>query len=644
MSERRRSILTGNQLKVNKGKQTDKPELQRLTNMVNEVRDYKLNKDKALKKKLERTNGDFTVSETGGGLSIKMNTALYELFKYASDIFFTSEEIECSVKRIPVHDERGSLVETKYKLSTGRMSIYTANLYHTMCSCLVNGKQSRRFIDDDLHKIISIVGSSISESGLTVSELNASIKQNLVNVLNKRSMENDESGDDISAYHDTIQSVQFEPTTEDELTTDTIPKVIDITDQGPSNTHKIDQVERVDDADDIKQGNYCNLLKVVEEIKVIVDDLNDKVERHIQNTTNMFSQVRDEMTSIKRQMQCNDRHLNDHIDGVNAVAVDVKDAVSATNDSLVRRLQALSDTVKTISLHLDQEKPGSSSQTQNKARRRVNIDDNIGIQPVREVPTVVDEVEIQPREYTPNRTLLIGDSILKGVQKRGLHDMVEICRSGGARIQDVMDKVRELDMTQYKNVVVYVGGNDASSGQPIPTIRTSLQRLVHILQQHQCHIYLCTACPRRDVDVTAYNSMVHQIQEETGVYCIDCYTPFVYGDGRPAGHYYVRDGIHLSVSGSKTLVYTINKTLGIIKQRRQRTQQPEPTSPETYRGSPYNARRSQNRNRFVTDNYPEVQPGRRQRTWDDGQENLRQWSNTSERQLAAGRYPHYNRH
>ena len=55
-----------------------------------------------------------------------------------------------------LQDKTGAVVETQYKVTPGKTSIYTLNLYHKTSSCLVNGKNVQLFSDTDFPGIIHI--------------------------------------------------------------------------------------------------------------------------------------------------------------------------------------------------------------------------------------------------------------------------------------------------------------------------------------------------------------------------------------------------------------------------------------------------------------------------------------------------------
>lgn len=613
----------------------DKPEVKKLSQQVEEVREYKLNKDNALKKKLTNTQRDFDVKETGGGIRIKMSTAMYEAFRYACEMFFSSTNLTCSITKIPVHDENGHLVESKYKLSTGQSSVYTANLYHTTCSCLVNGKQCKQFMDEDLKTIISMIDEELSKSGLSLDQLNADMKQVLEDVLKQKTPNVADNRGEDNSQRALTSSVSVSETIPDP---DPVEQPVDVMEDHTTPDVSPTRESEVK-CDSVDMSRLIDILteltKSVQEVKTSIEVLDVKLDKHILNSQNVYGQIKDEIVSVKRRIECKDTQLTGHIDDVNSVAIHIKAGVDDANQTLRRQFQSLTDAVKSISLRMDREIKHSRDHKQTTNAPTI-------VPTIRQdVVTTEEESMTQTQSTKSDRTLLIGDSILKGVQKTGLSDKIDISRSGGARINDVIDRLQDLDLTLYHNAIIYVGGNDASSRQSHDTTCADLKRLVQTLQDHRSRVYICTVCPRRDVNVQAFNTDVQRVSEETGASVIDCYNPFVYGDGNQIGHYYMRDGIHLSVQGSKTLVFTINKAVKIIKPKQPRMTRYNPSPPSQYARSPRYDRTTPNRGRNV-DYRQSTFPARRSIVWDDGTKHNRTWQ-YPHRQSQA-RYMSYDKH
>ena len=91
-------------------------------NKANEQRDYSLNLQGAINKKLQATNNEeFVVTTTGGGIKFILNTGTYEVFKLATEAFFKTESTsKITYKQETVTDTQNLCVETRYKASQGR--------------------------------------------------------------------------------------------------------------------------------------------------------------------------------------------------------------------------------------------------------------------------------------------------------------------------------------------------------------------------------------------------------------------------------------------------------------------------------------------------------------------------------------------
>ena len=220
-------------------------------------------------------------------------------------------------------------------------------------------------------------------------------------------------------------------------------------------------------------------------------------------------------------------------------------------------------------------------------------------------PTTIDldmeETEYEPEENlsaagrnmserSSKKTLLVGSSILKGINTKGLHNDVTVSTNRGAGTQHILTKLTTMDLKPYQNVVVYIGGNDISSNKSEEQSARNLRNIIeHVIGQQGCKLYLCTLCPRKDADVVPINDYIKQLAEMYGIQLINIYSSFVYENGKTVKGQYLRDEIHLNRTGSSILVRVINNSVQIIKPnrssspRRQRMPYSIPTTPNTQR-------------------------------------------------------------
>ena len=170
-------------------------------------------------------------------------------------------------------------------------------------------------------------------------------------------------------------------------------------------------------------------------------------------------------------------------------------------------------------------------------------------------------------ERQMSQILIIGDSILSGVNRKGLVQGIE-CRSiPGATMDTLTEKIKLYDLSKFTDIVVYIGGNDSSRNTDIEYFEEKYEQfLSYVKEKNQTgKIYLCTPCPRGDTDVSDINDVIFRLCEEHEVMCISTNAAFYDKHNTLRTHFYKeRDNIHLSRSGVKRLLGTINQTLHIV--------------------------------------------------------------------------------
>ena len=168
------------------------------------------------------------------------------------------------------------------------------------------------------------------------------------------------------------------------------------------------------------------------------------------------------------------------------------------------------------------------------------------------------------------RTLIIGDSILKGINTRGLKNGIKICARGSGKIGDMWEEISVYDLTSFAHVIICVGGNDSSSKVNIKAFEESYDQLISFIKSaiKDCAVYLSKIIPRGDTDVTEFNNSFQRLSDhwkEHQVKCIENTSKmFFYRNGMPSARYYSHHGIHLSRSGIKRLVDALNRHIYIV--------------------------------------------------------------------------------
>lgn len=163
--------------------------------------------------------------------------------------------------------------------------------------------------------------------------------------------------------------------------------------------------------------------------------------------------------------------------------------------------------------------------------------------------------------------LLIGDSLISAINSKGL--VQNVFRNGipGASIREVFNQIKVFDLKKFSHVVIYIGGNDASSGSDPELFEEIYDQVVqHImLVNSECKIILCNIIPRGDTSVADMNEVIKQLSEQHGTTFIDLDRAFHDSHGKVIERYFVADCIHLSSSGIKRLLGAISKEIKVVK-------------------------------------------------------------------------------
>ena len=165
-----------------------------------------------------------------------------------------------------------------------------------------------------------------------------------------------------------------------------------------------------------------------------------------------------------------------------------------------------------------------------------------------------------------NQILLIGDSLISSVNPKGLTSNVVKNGISGGNIDKVSTQIKVYDIRKFSHVIVYVGGNDASNGTDIEYFEEMFDQVIQHIKgaNHQCKIILCTSCPRSDTSTSDVNDIIQTLAQHHNISFINQNKAFHDRHGHIIAGYYDTDGIHLSPSGVKRLLGTINREVTIV--------------------------------------------------------------------------------
>lgn len=166
------------------------------------------------------------------------------------------------------------------------------------------------------------------------------------------------------------------------------------------------------------------------------------------------------------------------------------------------------------------------------------------------------------------KTLLIGDSLLSGVNVKGLKSYVHCQPIPGATINKVKEKISMYDLNQFKDIIIYCGGNDSAESENSDNFKTAYEQLLQDIKNKNpdCKLYLCNSCPRGDTDTRGYNIVIKTLAESLGHGFVNAYDAFYDSNDELRTKFYgVRDWIHLSSPGTRRLLGTIHRAIPIVE-------------------------------------------------------------------------------
>ena len=181
----------------------------------------------------------------------------------------------------------------------------------------------------------------------------------------------------------------------------------------------------------------------------------------------------------------------------------------------------------------------------------------------REQPSTAPTPHEEPK---PKNTLLIGASILKGIQTWGLHSNVRVKTLRGAHLPRIRRELDETRLDNIGNIVIQAGGNDASSGRSLDEIKTNFSEIIQDIQRRAPHVHIFVSQvlprvksirvkPRVKLDIAPVNDVINSVCAEFGATVIES-TKSIW---KVCPKFYMADDLHLSDAGTAQLLKVYEK-------------------------------------------------------------------------------------
>ena len=297
--------------------------------------------------------------------------------------------------------------------------------------------------------------------------------------------------------------------------------------------------------------NISALMDMIHSLQGEVDKLTKEVNKLVQQATTSFSQSNDttKLSSAGDKSNCE----NDQNEGGTGNEIAIIDSFAHVQDPN-QRGSFTSDDIRLTST------PGPMPVRQESCV--VQSSPSSSNSHPRSHPVPKPSVPAQ----TAKKSLLIGDSIICGINKEGLKEHVYQHGISRATVKTILDEIKMYDLQQFSHVVIYVGGNNASNKSDIETFEHQYgQLLKHIKERSDSRIILVNSCPRADTDTSAVNRVIRRLSEYHNTELVDAYKAFYDNSAKLIKRFYSSDSIHLSDSGTRRLLGSINEKLEIVE-------------------------------------------------------------------------------
>jgi len=549
---------------------------------------YNLNQNVAMIKKFQATRReDFVFEETEGGIKMLLSAGAFELLKMATFNFYTRSVDNYSYQKTISKDQSGNTVEMRYRAFKGKVHLYTLNIYTTRCTCLVNGKSANYFIKVDLPSMLDYIEDQLTQGNASIADVNDTIRLWIRDYFKitadapesktscDREIQQSDSPLTIIADINVVQDLSKQNTLP------TLPCEYKITENNLDQSSSEESNEPVASTQEISalQLNTCSSTgadKIVSDMKSEFAKLADTVQEQLSQMHGMIALVKDEIQSVKHLITVHSQVASRKIEDVS----ENLDILNKSSESVKQRLQSIADKLQSkwankpstpMTPHPDVQE--SQIPLRQPANRSLIIGDSI----VRGISS--PKVTVDPETRRSNvstqqcNVLIIGDSVTRCLNTKEMGDIegelhVTIKSNPGAKISNIQAKLDQLAQNQndaptnFDAVVIHAGVNNISEGETPEQIVTDYKMLAAKTQEKFGFrkLIVSSVLPMRRMKVaqpiiTEVNSKLQIMCQELGYEFVDHTTSFA---NNPSLYY---DELHCNTSGAYKLGFNLKTAI-----------------------------------------------------------------------------------
>ena len=176
-------------------------------------------------------------------------------------------------------------------------------------------------------------------------------------------------------------------------------------------------------------------------------------------------------------------------------------------------------------------------------------------------------------------TLIIGDSIIKDFNEKGLRNTQVSCIRGG-KIEDIERHLADKDPSNFKTIIIHGGTNNCTDDNDLDNVPKVYENMIRNIKGRApgAEIVLSTVLPRADSDknqerVDKLNTNFKGIGQKQGIKVIDNDVNFKLSNQHPDEGSLNGSKLHLNNHGTRKLLNNFDKTRPIIKASERRREQ-----------------------------------------------------------------------
>ena len=180
-------------------------------------------------------------------------------------------------------------------------------------------------------------------------------------------------------------------------------------------------------------------------------------------------------------------------------------------------------------------------------------------------------------------TLIIGDSIIKDINERGLRD-TEVTCIRGAKIEDIAQHLADKEQSNFKTIIIHGGTNNCTNDNDLDNAPQVYESMIKNIKDRApgAEIVVSTIIPRTDSEknqerVDKLNTKLKAIGHKHGAKVINNDVNFKLSNQQPDEGSLNGSKVHLNNHGTRKLLNNFDKTRPIIRtsgrQREQQAQQ-----------------------------------------------------------------------